>query len=138
MNHYIFRKKLFALLFLLIVPAFSLWNFLGARQTLSEKLRVRAAQVSQGDITLGQAVSGMETAITETVRGRMNFIEGYSFITYSEHAISMGSDSQAVAYIQLRAPGGRRIFGVGTEHNINFASVKGILSAINRFENGKI
>ena len=65
-------------------------------------------------------------------------IEGYSFITYSEHAISKGSDSQAVAYIQLRAPGGRRIFGVGTEHNINFASVKGILSAINRFENGKL
>lgn len=65
-------------------------------------------------------------------------IEGYSFITYHEHAISNGSDSQAVAYIQLRAPGGRRIFGVGTEHNINFASVKGILSAINRFENGKI
>lgn len=63
-------------------------------------------------------------------------IEGYSFISYSEHAISMGSDSQAVAYIELRVPGGRRIFGVGTEHNINFASVKGILSAINRFEGG--
>ena len=65
-------------------------------------------------------------------------VEGYSFLSYSEHAISMGSDSQAVAYIQLRAPGGRRIYGVGTEHNINFASVKGILSAINRFENGKV
>ena len=63
-------------------------------------------------------------------------IEGYSFISYPEHAISMGSDSQAVAYIELRVPGGRRIFGVGTEHNINFASVKGILSAINRFESG--
>ena len=63
-------------------------------------------------------------------------IEGYSFISYSEHAISMGSDSQAVAYIELRVPGGRRIFGVSTEHNINFASVKGILSAINRFESG--
>ena len=65
-------------------------------------------------------------------------IEGYTFITYSEHAVSMGSDSQAVAYIQLRGPGGRRVYGVGTEHNINFASVKGILSAINRFENGKL
>ena len=65
-------------------------------------------------------------------------IEGYTFLTYSEHAISMGSDSQAVAYIQLRGPGGRRVYGVGTEHNINFASVKGILSAINRFENGKL
>ncbi len=63
-------------------------------------------------------------------------IEGYSFISYSEHAISMGSDSQAVAYIELRVPGGRRIFGVGKEHNINFASVKGILSPINRFESG--
>lgn len=63
-------------------------------------------------------------------------IEDYSFISYSGHAISMGSDSQAVAYIELRVPGGRRIFGVGTEHNINFASVKGILSAINRFESG--
>ncbi len=64
-------------------------------------------------------------------------IEGYSFLTYSEHAISSGSDSQAVAYIQLQAPGGRHLYGVGTEHNINFASVKGILSAINRFEGGK-
>lgn len=64
-------------------------------------------------------------------------IDGYSFISYSEHAISGGSDSQAVAYIQLSAPGGRRLYGVGTEHNINFASVKGILSAINRFESGR-
>ena len=65
-------------------------------------------------------------------------IEGYSFISYSEHAISMGSDSQAVAYIELRVPGGRRIFGVGTEHNINFASVKGILRAMNLFESGMV
>lgn len=63
-------------------------------------------------------------------------IEGYSFLSYSEHAISSGSDSQAVSYIQLCAPGGRHLYGVGTEHNINFASVKGILSAINRFEKG--
>ena len=65
-------------------------------------------------------------------------IEGYTFLGYSEHAISQGSDSQAVAYIELRAPGGRRVWGVGTEHNINFASVKGILCAINRAENGAV
>ncbi len=65
-------------------------------------------------------------------------IRDYHFLTYAEHAISSGSDSQAVAYIQLSGPGGQRIFGVGTEHNINFASVKGILSAINRFESGRV
>lgn len=64
-------------------------------------------------------------------------IDGYSFMSYSEHAISQGSDSKAVAYIQLRTPSGKSIYGVGTENNINFASVKGILSAINREENKK-
>lgn len=80
MNHYFFRKKLFALLFLLVIPAFSLWNFLGARDTLAEELRVKLLQVSQGDITAQQAVSGLENAMIENVRGRMNFIEGYSYI----------------------------------------------------------
>lgn len=80
MNHYFFRKKLFALLFLLVIPAFSLWNFLGARDTLAEELRAKLQQVSQGDITVQQAVSSMENAMTENVRGRMNFIEGYSYI----------------------------------------------------------
>ncbi len=65
-------------------------------------------------------------------------IVDYTFLSYSEHAISTGSDSQAVAYIQLKGPGGQKFYGVGTEHNINFASVKGILSAINRFESGKV
>ena len=78
MNHYIFRKKLFALLFLLVIPAFSLWNFLSSRDMLAEEARVKILQVSQGDITAQQAVSGMERKITESVRGRMNFIEGYS------------------------------------------------------------
>lgn len=65
-------------------------------------------------------------------------IVDYTLLAYSEHAIATGSDSQAVAYIQLRCPDGQRIYGVGTEHNINFASVKGILSAINRFASGKV
>ena len=41
-----------------------------------------------------------------------------------------------VSDISVRVGLFQRIFGVGTEHNINFASVKGILSAINRFESG--
>ena len=65
-------------------------------------------------------------------------IENYTFLSYSEHAISSGSDSQAVAYIQLRGQCGQKFYGVGTDHNINFASVKGILSAINRFESGMV
>ena len=59
-------------------------------------------------------------------------MDRFEFIDYKEHAISTGSDSQAVAYIQLRDKLGNNIFGVGVDHNISMASIKGILCAINR------
>ena len=66
-----------------------------------------------------------------------NAIEGermdrFSFIDYKEHAIGVGSNSRAVAYIQLRTRDGHDVFGVGIDHNISMASIKGILCAINR------
>ncbi|MDD6224641.1 MAG: 2-isopropylmalate synthase [bacterium] len=61
-------------------------------------------------------------------------IKDYKFISYSQHAISSGSDSQAVSYIELKKPDGDNIFGVGIDHNVNFASILGVLNAINRAE----
>lgn len=59
-------------------------------------------------------------------------IAGYQFIDYKEHAISSGSDTQAVCYIHLKDPKGRDMFGVGKSHNINRASLRAILCAVNR------
>ena len=59
-------------------------------------------------------------------------INNYEFISYSEHAISSGSDSKAIAYITLRKQDGGEVFGVGIAGNINRASIKAILCAINR------
>ncbi len=59
-------------------------------------------------------------------------ISGYEFVDYKEHAMSAGSDTQAVCYIQLKDPQGRDVFGVGKSHNINRASLRAILNAINR------
>ena len=59
-------------------------------------------------------------------------VEGYDFINYHEHAISRGSDSKAISYIELKVPGNGHIFGVGVASNINLASILGVLNAINR------
>ena len=59
-------------------------------------------------------------------------ISGYRFVDYKEHAMSAGSDTQAVCYIHLKDPAGRDVFGVGKSHNINRASLRAILCAINR------
>lgn len=59
-------------------------------------------------------------------------LSNYEFVSYSEHATSKGSNAKAVAYIELKKPNGKHIFGVGIESNIDIASIKGILCAINR------
>ncbi len=61
-------------------------------------------------------------------------MDRYKFINYSQHAISSGSDSKAVSYIELQKPDGKNIFGVGIDSNVNFASILGVLNAINRAE----
>jgi ATP-dependent Clp protease ATP-binding subunit ClpC len=61
-------------------------------------------------------------------------LDKYEFINYSQHAISHGSDSRAVSYIELKKPDGNNIFGIGIDSNVNVASVLGVLNAINRAE----
>jgi len=58
-------------------------------------------------------------------------VQDYKFVSYSEHAISAGADSKAVSYIHLEH-NGEPLYGVGIDGNISLASIKGIVSAINR------
>ena len=61
-----------------------------------------------------------------------------TFVDYKSHAITKGSDSVAVAYLQLRDDEtGEDIFGIGVSHNINLAPLRGILCAINRYQRKK-
>src|ERR1051325_4218931 len=51
---------------------------------------------------------------------------------YSEHALSAGEEAAAIAYIQLKHGDGRARWGAGVDTNIELASVKAVLSALNR------
>lgn len=81
-------------------------------------------------ITVSGEGNGPIDAFFHAIRGLA--IDGFEFVSYSEHAVSRGSDSQAAAYIHLRTPTGVPVFGVGMSHNINLASIRGVLCAINR------
>ncbi|AMK17774.1 MULTISPECIES: 2-isopropylmalate synthase [Sphingobium] len=50
---------------------------------------------------------------------------------YSEHAIGVGTDVAAAAYVECRTPDGRTVFGIGTDTDIATASVQAVLSAAN-------
>jgi 2-isopropylmalate synthase len=51
---------------------------------------------------------------------------------YREHAMGMGANATAVAYIELKLADGTSLFGVGIDRNIVVASLKAVLSGVNR------
>ncbi|MFP5358366.1 MAG: 2-isopropylmalate synthase [Gammaproteobacteria bacterium] len=53
-------------------------------------------------------------------------------VDYHEHALSGGADAKAATYIELKLGEGKALFGVGVDGNIVTASLKAILSALNR------
>jgi 2-isopropylmalate synthase len=51
---------------------------------------------------------------------------------YSEHSLSSGEEAAAIAYIQIKHGDGRLRWGAAVDTNIELASVKAVLSALNR------
>jgi 2-isopropylmalate synthase len=51
---------------------------------------------------------------------------------YTEHALSAGEEASAIAYIQIKHADGRVRWGAGVDTNIELASVRAVLSALNR------
>jgi 2-isopropylmalate synthase len=56
----------------------------------------------------------------------------FEIANYSEHALSAGEEASAIAYIQIKHPDGRTRWGAGVDTNIELASVRAVLSALNR------
>src|SRR4051812_20683445 len=56
----------------------------------------------------------------------------FEITDYSEHALSAGEEAAAIAYIQIKHGNGTTKWGAGVDTNIELASVKAVLSALNR------
>ena len=53
-------------------------------------------------------------------------------VDYSEHAVSAGSDATAVAYVETTRTDGTVKWGVGLHESILTASLRAVVSAVNR------
>jgi 2-isopropylmalate synthase len=56
----------------------------------------------------------------------------FEIANYSEHALGTGEEAAAIAYIQIRLANGKTRWGAGVDTNIELASVRAVLSAMNR------
>jgi 2-isopropylmalate synthase len=51
---------------------------------------------------------------------------------YAEHSLSSGADSNAIAYLEIKGADGKTKFGAGIDTSIELASIKALISALNR------
>ena len=58
--------------------------------------------------------------------------QNIEIMDYHEHAISAGTNAQAVAYIEVRLNGGRPLHGIGIDENLTTATFRALFSALNR------
>ena len=56
----------------------------------------------------------------------------FEVLSYSEHSLGKGAEARAVSYIQIKIDRGPTLFGAATDTNIELASIKAIVSALNR------
>ena len=59
-------------------------------------------------------------------------VQRFEISNYSEHALGSGEGASAIAYIQIKTADGQSRWGAGVDTNIELASVKAVLSALNR------
>ena len=56
----------------------------------------------------------------------------FEITNYFEHALSSGEGASAISYIQIKGADGKSRWGAGVDTNIELASVRAVLSALNR------
>jgi 2-isopropylmalate synthase len=56
----------------------------------------------------------------------------FEILNYHEHSLSAGEEASAIAYIQIKHANQKTKWGAGVDTNIELASVRAVLSALNR------
>ncbi|MEV6010037.1 2-isopropylmalate synthase [Streptomyces sp. NPDC051976] len=108
------------------------------------RIALRSAQASTSSdgtdaLTVEAVVDGVETALTGTGNGPISaFVDALAAVgidarvlDYSEHTMSEGASAQAASYIEC-AIDGRVLWGIGIDPNTTRASLKALVSAVNR------
>ena len=86
-------------------------------------------------------IDGVEHEVVARGNGRLDAVSNavkkhlgieFSNLTYTEHALNEGSNSQAVSYVSITFPDGSVSWGAGVDDDIIASSIVALFSAINR------
>ena len=117
--------------YLSVAKPFELVSFAMSQNAAgADRAQVTASLRKDGEETSfagegGGAVEAFVNAINETCNLDMRVLD------YHEHAIGAGTEAQAVTYMELMVKG-QELWGVGVHNDITTASLRAIVSGVNR------
>ncbi len=92
-------------------------------------------------VTINCVYQGEKMTFTGEGNGRLDSVSNalrehlklsYDNLVYTEHALQIGSTSQAIAYVGIDNDEGKTVWGAGIDNDIITASINALVSAINR------
>ena len=111
---------------------YELVDFVSTISTHASELQTCAAVIRQDGVEhkLSGTGNGPIAAFVTALRDHAGI--DFRFIDYEEHARGAGSSADAACYVLLRTADGLEVYGVGIDPNIITASIKAIVSGVNR------
>ena len=96
----------------------------------AEQRCVARIEASAQTLTIDGEGGGPIEAFTNGLQETLN--EPVNIADYHEHALTTGSDAQAICLLAIEDANGGRCYGVGVSQNTITASFKGVVAAMNR------
>ncbi len=119
-------------------PTYSLVSFdahrAGANTKCEAKLKIEASQrevelIGEGNGPIDAFTAALNKAITDR---KLEICWHFQIAHFSEHSLGTGANSSAIAYIEINLDTSKSYWGAATDTNIELASIKAVISAINR------
>jgi 2-isopropylmalate synthase len=114
---------------------FKLVDFLLKKQPDGTRVGEVNMEIDGKPITYTARGNGRLDAVSNAIQENTDV--RYTDLTYSEHALEIGSTSRAMAYIGITGKNGKIIWGAGMDTDIITASIMALVSAINRMKTEK-
>src|SRR5699024_7785160 len=93
-------------------------------------------KVNDKEVECSGKGNGRFDAVSNAIKEELKV--DFTDLTYKEHALTIGSSSQAISYVGFRGEDGEIYWGSGIDSDIIESSVKGLFSAVNKMLANKV
>lgn len=103
---------------------------ISSKEFSSQDICIKAEMKNNGEkVNITGSGNGPIDAFVHALNGLFG---GCKVTSYTQHSLGSDSNAESVAYIEVTDDKNESYYGVGTDSNIILASIKGIISAVNK------